>query len=392
MRVFFPRGEREGTLGVKKTHPPHIHIYVSALQDFLAAQYPQMVAEGQPTVSSLMWALAKKHPKEFLEDPADAGSVVRFTDLRKLALSVLAQQCGIPDPEGVAVAAFQAWHDARHDVQDLLFPGAVELLQRLKAKGVRLCAVTNGNCDISRIAAFEGVFEFCINAEKVGARKRTGRPYVAAVKAAGLGADVGGRWVHIGDDFTEDIVAAKNGDLKLRTIWYHTAERKAKVEREQAEKRRQQAPLGETTTATTKKKEEEKAAAAPLAPGLGPLASIATASEDRYFQDKGAVQVSTMETDDYLAHFIVKEFADAEVETLEEAGAVIEAWLGAEPGGRGGGKRTEAAQMAPPEPPPPVVAAAGDGDGKADTKFCIVCREILPRRAKFCSSCGESQG
>lgn len=72
-----------------------------------------MVAEGQPAVSSLMWLLAKKHPDEFLEDPEDPNSVVRFTDLRKLALSVLAQKCELPEPQAVAEAAFQAWHDAR---------------------------------------------------------------------------------------------------------------------------------------------------------------------------------------------------------------------------------------------------------------------------------------
>ena len=54
-----------------------------------------------------------------------------------------------------------------------------------------------------------GIFEFCINAEKVGARKRTGRPYAAAVKQAGVGEGVEGRWVHVGDDFTEDIVVGR---------------------------------------------------------------------------------------------------------------------------------------------------------------------------------------
>ena len=45
----------------------------------------------------------------------------------------------------------------RHDVDALFFPGALELLQFLKGRGVRLCAVTNGNCDIDQIAAFKGM-------------------------------------------------------------------------------------------------------------------------------------------------------------------------------------------------------------------------------------------
>jgi hypothetical protein len=113
--------------------------------------------------------------------------------------------------------------------------------------------------------------------------------------------------------------AAKN-DLKLRTIWYHTAERKAKVEKEQMEARRERAKQLE--------EEKEKKGGSPsltkeeLPPGLSPLASMATASADRFFKDKGAVHVSSMETDDYLTYSIVKEFADAEVETLEEVGMV----------------------------------------------------------------------
>lgn len=102
----------------------------SALQSFLASKYPLMVVEGQPTVSSLMWGLAKQFPEEYLEDKEDPSSIVRFTDLRKLALSVLAQRCGYQDSHRIAEEAFQAWHDARHDVEDLFFPGAIELLRR----------------------------------------------------------------------------------------------------------------------------------------------------------------------------------------------------------------------------------------------------------------------
>jgi len=92
---------------------PPIHPLNSALQAFLQTNYPAMVAEGQPAISALMWLLAKKHSDEFLEDPEDHNSVVRFTDLRKLALCVLAQKCALPEPQAVAEAAFQAWHDAR---------------------------------------------------------------------------------------------------------------------------------------------------------------------------------------------------------------------------------------------------------------------------------------
>lgn len=205
-------------------------------------------------------------------------------------------------------------------------------------------------------------------------------------------------------------MAAKN-DLKLRTIWYHTAERKAKVEREQAEARRERAKQQEEgnlhssssssaaySTSPSSKQEKKMEA---LSPGLGPLASMATASADRFFKDKGAVHVSTMDADDYLTHFIVKEFADAEVETLLEIGPLIEGWL--LEGGQGQtikSNRVEeqpgAAAAAPPAVAVPAMGMSMEyeekGAGEEGSKFCIACRAVLPTRAKFCSACGESQG
>lgn len=352
-------------------------------------------------MASLMGALAKQYPEEYLEDPDDPGSIVRFTDLRKLALTVLAQRYGGYEPEAaraVAEEGFRAWHAARHDVEVLFYPGAVPLLRRLRARGVRLVALTNGNCDIAQIPALEGVFEFCVNAEKVGARKRTGRPYLAAIKQAGVGADVGPRWVHVGDDFTEDIVAAKS-DLKLRTLWFNTAERKAKAAREaeaQAAARR------------TKKAEQQglEAGAGGLdangrgggAPSLSTLAAMATEAKDRFFKDQGAVRVTATETDDFLAYSIVKEFADAEVETIEEMGMALEAWLqeGEGDGVVQAGAREEgtAAVVHPLRSSgsmPSTGADSGVGADGDDSKFCISCREVLPKRARFCSACGEPQ-
>ena len=82
-----------------------------------------------PLTLTLCSALAKKYPKDFLEVQDDPTSVVRFTDLRKLALSVLAKECGY-DPEVVAEEGFEAWHAARHQVEGVLEPGALQLLQK----------------------------------------------------------------------------------------------------------------------------------------------------------------------------------------------------------------------------------------------------------------------
>ena len=132
-----------------------------------------------------------------------------------------------------------------------------------------------------------------------------------------------------------------------------------------------------------------------LPPGLSPLASMATASADRFFKDKGAVHVSSMETDDYLTYSIVKEFADAEVETLEEVGMVIEGWLSQGGQGQGGVGELEKAVSGLGGLGVEENGGEGgkkDGGGAETTKFCIACGAVLPARAKFCSTCGEAQG
>lgn len=140
---------------------------------------------GSRSVGAVMSAIAKQYPEEFLEVPADPSSVVRFTDLRKLALSALAKDAGYDAPDDKAEECFGVWISARHDVEHLLYPGTLDLLRRLRERGLRLCAITNGNCDVMRVPCLAPLLDFCVNAERVGARKRTGRPYEAAYSQAG---------------------------------------------------------------------------------------------------------------------------------------------------------------------------------------------------------------
>lgn len=94
-----------------------------------------------------------------------------------------------------------------------------------------------------------------------------------------------------------------------------------------------------------------------------------------------------MEADDYLAYSIVKEFADAEVETIGEIEGVIQAWIDkwamTEKASSGGVKAKGDGESR---------ASIGEGEEKKTTKFCTKCREVLPIKAKFCSACGEPQG
>ena len=159
--------------------------------------------------------------------------------------------------------AFGVWDNARHTaILDHLAPRVVETLENIRRTNVALssengasddvpilmCAVTDGNSDPRKIESFAPYFDFCVNAESVGASKPDRRMYVEAIRQAitlrpelfsdllpivefggniedllasiddeTLENAVGPVWCHIGDDFLKDMVAAK--DMKMRTIF-----------------------------------------------------------------------------------------------------------------------------------------------------------------------------
>jgi len=141
------------------------------------------------------------------------------------------------DAEVFAQRAFDVWSTARHDaIPHNLASNVIECLESLSAlttsegHPVLIGAITDGNSDPRRVAILEKYFDFCVNAEQVGVSKPDKRVYLEAVRqvqSKGLvnnlidatedNTEVGPYWVHIGDDFVKDIVAAK--DLRMRTIW-----------------------------------------------------------------------------------------------------------------------------------------------------------------------------
>ena len=122
------------------------------------------------------------------------------------------------------------WTTARHDaIPHNLASNVIECLESLsqlktsEGNPVLIGAITDGNSDPRRVGILEKYFDFCVNAEEVGVSKPDKRVYLEAVRQAqskGLvndlidvtedNAEVGPYWVHIGDDFVKDIVAAKD--------------------------------------------------------------------------------------------------------------------------------------------------------------------------------------
>ncbi|CAM9314998.1 unnamed protein product [Choristocarpus tenellus] len=184
----------------------------SALQSHLEENHPVLV-EGV-AVYNLMKEIWKE---KRAEDPKLGKDPINLTELRKAGLRRACDLAG-EDPRAIVEPSFKLWWQERHNVERHLFPGVLETLSALKARGVRLIAITNGNADTDHIDCLKDFFEFCVMAEQVGERKPGLGPFMEAVRRAGYASvnDVGAEWVHVGDDITSDCVGAKG--MQMRTI------------------------------------------------------------------------------------------------------------------------------------------------------------------------------
>lgn len=142
-----------------------------------------------------------------------------FTFLRRRTLLECIAEAGkdddIADPEQVVDAAFAAFLTARSRPQ--FFPGALELLTELEARGLVLGAVTNGNCEQKELPeAFQRAVKVFVSAESAGVAKPHAAIFAAAVDALGIQgrpADV----VHVGDHYDCDVRGARAAGM--RTVW-----------------------------------------------------------------------------------------------------------------------------------------------------------------------------
>jgi hypothetical protein len=177
---------------------------------------------------------------------------------------------------------------------------------------------------------------------------------------------IGPWWVHIGDDFLKDIVAAKN--LNMRSIWSRELIRNKVV--------RADGDINDAQESATKRSVEDLVKAV---------------------AEKGVVSMQ-VGTEDYLAETLHNEFADMITDEFRTIAKVLKEWQ------KEAIQMTNAAVLQKEEQ---IVVhdvdfmahneRQGSGPGKTRTeprapeshKFCIHCGEKLPLVAKFCSSCGE---
>ncbi len=368
---------------------------ISSANDELALHMESLGIDVPVRVEKVMGALFKENKAKYCplhasDDDLDLDHVkapVLLTQLRKDAvLEVLRNQTVEleHDLEQLAEEAFQVWTEARHSAIPLNLASSVleslEEIRSMKTKtgqNVVVGAITDGNSDPRKVDILRDFFDFVINAEQVGISKPDRRVYDAAIQHVSTNDDLnhvfdeesrenfdmlidrlGPYWVHVGDDFIKDIVAAK--DISMRSIW----SRELVLGKYQAKE--------------------------PSAPKPSNEVDFNKAMANNKVVDM------VIGTEDYLTDEVHSEFADAIVDNFRHVAQVITEW-------HKDGLETDEVEtnsvdlpdyfevVIPDEKITKIPEVENEEVKKSDTKFCIECGEKLLRSAKFCSSCGYKQ-
>ncbi|KAL1529786.1 hypothetical protein AB1Y20_000720 [Prymnesium parvum] len=197
---------------------PPILAAQTALLDAIRTHLPKSHAAGLADRQALAAAMApmrERHPM-LAHD---------LTELRRLALAAAAAAHG-DDAAGVD-AAMEAFLEVRSDVAAHLFADVRPAIERLRAAGLAVGAITNGNCDVER--SLGALFDFSVTAGGAGAAKPDPIPFL---QAAGLAGCHPREVVHVGDAPTADLCGALR--LGMRAILLTRPEIGARSPDEQA--------------------------------------------------------------------------------------------------------------------------------------------------------------
>jgi putative hydrolase of the HAD superfamily len=127
--------------------------------------------------------------------------------IRLQAFEAAAQQCGSTDA-GFAREVFDRYMAARFDLLEL-YPDVEDGLRALHALGLQLLLVTNGNTHPHRVGLAE-LLPVAVVAFECGIAKPDPGIYRHAAERVGVAAD---RFLHIGDDPVEDVLAAQRAGM-----------------------------------------------------------------------------------------------------------------------------------------------------------------------------------
>lgn len=368
---------------------------ISSANDELARHMESLGVDVPVRVEKVMGILFKENKAKYCplhasDDNLDLDYVkapVLLTQLRKDAVLEVLRNQTIEieyDLDQLAEEAFQVWTEARHSAIPLNLASSVleslEEIRSMKTKtgqNVVVGAITDGNSDPRKVEILRDFFDFVINAEQVGISKPDRRVYDAAIQHVSANDDLnhvfdeeirenfdmlidrlGPYWVHVGDDFIKDIVAAK--DISMRSIW----SRELVLDKYKAKEPSVPKPSNE-------------------------------ADFNKAMANNKVVNM-VIGTEDYLTDEVHSEFADAIVDNFRHVAQVITEWH--KDGLETDDVETKSVDLPdyfevviPDEKVTEIPEVESEEAKKSDTKFCIECGEKLLRSAKFCSSCGFTQ-
>jgi FMN hydrolase / 5-amino-6-(5-phospho-D-ribitylamino)uracil phosphatase len=185
---------------------PVIEAAEAALFDWIKLRCPKAV-HGHSAES--MRAVRNRVAAKFPERSHD------LTFLRRRALAWQFTSTGYP--ESLSDEAMEIFLAARNRVE--FYDDVHPALERLRAGGYRLFAISNGNADLHRCGIGE-YFEGHVSAISAGAAKPDARIFAALVEMAGVGA---AEVLHIGDDPVADVVGARQAGLQ--SAWLNRSSR-----------------------------------------------------------------------------------------------------------------------------------------------------------------------
>jgi len=327
-----------------------------------------------------------------------------------------------------AIHAVECLLRLRRDIASVPTPSLRR--RRRRRPSLYIGAITDGNSDPTSVPQLRDMFDFVIRAEDVGTSKPDRRVYRAAVGELmicltrdGWGAEtfflgmddvdddddhdpdrttmtgivddaarswkdlddetleafseaVGPWWVHVGDDFFKDVVAAK--EFGMRSVWVRELIGGA------GNIRGSGSGSGENTKRADDDNNEKERTVQDLVEEIS--------------KKNGVVEMAIGESN-FLMNALHEEFSDAILEKFEDLADLLIGWhregcvVGVgEDVDENMEREEENASVDEPLPPPNVPPSAEEeSQKKIDDKFCVFCGEKLPAAAKFCSGCGERQ-
>jgi len=395
---------------------------IAAANDALA-QYLKQEHNIQPAqrVENIMGDLFRQNKSQYcpVDNVNATKGPVLLTRLRKDAIQhLLKSEFGYENSQALGVAddAFDAWVEARHvAIESHLADNVVETLTALSqlrtvnnhgsdstatTKTLIVGAITDGNSNPNTVECLSGFFDFVVNAENVGVAKPDRRIYLEAarqvlsraeladllpnhqttVEATSSGENVqlttatlsddaleeviGPWWVHVGDDFVKDIVAAKA--LSMRTIWV----------KELIQGKVQKVDATVQTNGSNARTVQDF------------VKDISSEAEQ-----EGIVKMQ-VGAEDYLAQSLEAEFADAAISRFAELELVLERWqqeLSQNDDNVATTAVAEESSILDLSTPPRPAEEEQPKTSAQELKYCISCGARILAKARFCSECGEAQ-